>query len=303
MAMMNRLMQFTRDLFEAPRTPPQPGQPAQKTACPANDDTTGESALLTPRPEPLTFRHPLASRQALLGDVLVAYAFRRSARKSIGFSIAAAGLTVSAPKWVGLDDIDRAVQEKSGWIIRKLQETRARHQRAESARIEWQDGAVLAFLGQPLQVLIDTNIRRTALEPQLPQLVGMPILRLAMPAGASTPEQIRHAVQRWLMVQARLLFVARLDHYAPQLNVQWRQLSLSNATTRWGSASVDGSIRLNWRLMHFKPAVIDYVVVHELSHLRVMDHSPKFWATVGSVMPDYAGLRAALKSEAISHWG
>ena len=105
------------------------------------------------------------------------------------------------------------------------------------------------------------------------------------------------------MVQAKLLFVARLDHYAPQLNVQWRQLSLSSATTRWGSASVNGSIRLNWRLMHFKLALIDYVVVHELSHLRVMDHSPQFWATVASVMPDYARLRAALKSETIRHEG
>ena len=297
--MMNRLMQFTRDLFEAPRSPRQLGQ---KTACPANDDHAHNSPLLTPSPEPLTFRHPLASRQVLLGDVLVAYAFRRSARKSIGFSITVSGLTVSAPKWVSLDDIDRAVQEKSGWIIKKLQETRERHERAESARIEWKDGMELPFLGQPLRVLIDCTIRRSVLESQLLQVAAMPTLRLAIPTTASTPEQIRHAVHRWLLLQAKLLFVARLDHYAPQLNVKWRQLSLSNATTRWGSASANGSIRLNWRLMHFKLAVIDYVVVHELSHLRVMDHSPRFWATVGSVMPDYAALRAALKSEAISHW-
>ncbi len=300
---MKRLMQFRRDFFEAPRSSLQPGQSGQKTACPANDDHARHSPLLTPAPEPLTFRHPLASRQALLGDVLVAYAFRRSARKSIGFLIAASGLTVSAPKWVGLEEIDRAVQEKSGWIIKKLQETRERHQRAESARIEWKDGAVLTFLGQPLRLLIDPNIRRSALEPPLPQTAATPILRLAIPTHAASPEQIKHAVERWLMVQAKLLFVARLDHYAPQLNVQWRQLSLSSATTRWGSASVNGSIRLNWRLMHFKLALIDYVVVHELSHLRVMDHSPQFWATVASVMPDYARLRAALKSETIRHEG
>ena len=65
----------------------------------------------------------------------------------------------------------------------------------------------------------------------------------------------------------------------------WR---CSSAGTRWGSASADGSIRLNWRLIHFRLPVIDYVVAHELSHLRVMDHSPRFWDTVRTVVPDYA---------------
>ena len=97
------------------------------------------------------------------------------------------------------------------------------------------------------------------------------------------------------------LFVQRLDHFAPQLGVRWRKLSLSNAGTRWGSASANGSIRLNWRLVHFRLPVIDYVVVHELSHLRVMDHSPQFWSTVASVMPDYAVLRSELKARPVAH--
>ena len=80
--------------------------------------------------------------------------------------------------------------------------------------------------------------------------------------------------------------------------MQWKKLGLSNAGTRWGSAKADGSIRLNWRLIHLRMSVIDYVVAHELSHLRVMDHSPRFWDTVRSVVPDYAELRHQLKSEA-----
>jgi hypothetical protein len=63
-----------------------------------------------------------------------------------------------------------------------------------------------------------------------------------------------------------------------------------------------GAIRLNWRLLHFSPAVIDYVVVHELSHLRFMDHSPDFWATVKAVIPDHAALRRQLKDEAAPRW-
>jgi hypothetical protein len=114
--------------------------------------------------------------------------------------------------------------------------------------------------------------------------------------------QIRDAVQAWLLQEARILFAQRLDHYAPLLQVQWRKLTLSSAGTRWGSARVDGSIRLHWRLIHFKLSVIDYVVVHELSHLRVMDHSPRFWDTVRQVVPDYAELRSQLKDEMVPKW-
>ena len=104
------------------------------------------------------------------------------------------------------------------------------------------------------------------------------------------------------MRQARRIFMQRLDHFAPLLQVQWRKLSLSSAGTRWGSASADGSIRLNWRLVHFSQSAIDYVVAHELSHLRVMDHSPRFWDTVATVMPDYARVRAELKDDRLPRW-
>jgi predicted metal-dependent hydrolase len=127
------------------------------------------------------------------------------------------------------------------------------------------------------------------------------VLRVSLPHTAS-PEQIRDMVQAWLMRQARQIFQQRLDHFAPLLGVQWKKLALSNAGTRWGSARIDGSIRLNWRLVHFRMSVLDYVVAHELSHLRVMDHSPRFWETVRTVVPDYAALRQQLKSEAAPRW-
>ena len=86
------------------------------------------------------------------------------------------------------------------------------------------------------------------------------------------------------------------------LGLQWKKLALSNASTRWGSARADGTIRLNWRLLHFSLPVLDYVVAHELSHLRAMDHSPRFWETVRSVVPDYAALRKQLKTELVPRW-
>lgn len=247
---------------------------------------------------PATFRHPLATREILLDGKLVAYEVRRTKRRTIGFSVGAEGLAVSAPKWVPLHELDRAVQGKSGWILKKLDETRARHRRLESARIDWKDGASFPFLGEPVRVVLDARQAHTALHQNPGGLAPQRTLRVGLPGGAA-PAQVQHAVKAWLMQQATQLFSSRLDHFAPQLAVQWRKLSLSSAATRWGSASASGAIRLNWRLLHFRPAVIDYVVVHELSHLRVMDHSPRFWATVGTVIPDYAVLRRQLKEVAI----
>ena len=245
-----------------------------------------------------TFRHPRATREVLLDGKLVAYEVKRRKRRTIGFSVGAEGLAVSAPKWVPLYEIDQAVQGKSGWILKKLHETRERHRRLESARIDWKDGAAFPFLGEPVRVMLDSRQAHSALDPDSGNAAATRTLRLSLQPGAA-PGQIQLAVQAWLMQQAWQLFTARLDHFAPQLNVQWRKLSLSSAATRWGSASASGAIRLNWRLLHFRPAVIDYVVVHELSHLRVMDHSPLFWATVGAIIPDHAALRRQLKEEAV----
>jgi predicted metal-dependent hydrolase len=255
---------------------------------------------------PATFRHPDASREALLTGVLVGFALKRGKRRTIGFSVGTEGLSVSAPKWVPLAEIDRSVQEKASWILKKLQETRERHSRMESARVDWQDGAVVPYMGGELVLLLDPRQQRSALGAQLtsqtsPASETRQVLQLGLAHNASAT-QIRDAAQAWLMRHAKQLFEERLNHYAPQLGVSWQRLSLSSAGTRWGSASADGSIRLNWRLIHFKLSVIDYVVVHELSHLRVMDHSPRFWDTVRAIVPDYAELRGQLKDELVPKW-
>ena len=318
---MQRLLRFTLDLFErepvpappvADTAPVPPVAPVQRTAPPVLPTQTLEQALA-----PATFRHPQATREILLGSCLVAYAFRRGKRRTIGFSVGPDGLTVTAPGWAPLRDVDTALREKSDWIVRKLGEMRERGERMETARITWHDGTVLPFLGAPLRVVLDPRHTFAAAGAQLVTAVSDEdcgddgddgddgkvgqTLYVPLPHTA-TPEQIRDAVQAWLMRQAKTLFTERLNHFAPQLQVHWRRMALSNAGTRWGSASADGSIRLNWRLIHTKPAVIDYVVAHELSHLRVMDHSPRFWDTVRTVVPDYADLRGQLKSEPVPKW-
>jgi len=252
----------------------------------ALDLFSGPAPLACPLPAVL----PTAGlRHAMLGGVQVPYQLVRARRKSIGFVIGPEGLVVRAPGWVALRDIELALQDKSGWILSKLQQ-RAQQERLPHAEAEaWKDGADLPYLGGTVRLCVVAKGQA----PQVPE--GVQPLVLQMPPQASLT-QVREAAQAWFKQQARVLFEARLRHFGPQLGVQHQRLSLSSARTRWGSARSDGHIRLNWRLIHLPLAQIDYVVVHELAHLRVMDHSPRFWDTVGTVMPDYRQRRRALRA-------
>lgn len=244
------------------------------------------------------FRHPAAQRQLVLGGVLVGYALQRARRRSIGFVVDGEGLTVRAPAGVALAEIERALHDKAGWIVRKLHEVRVLQQRREAGRIVWAHGAQLPYLGAPLRLQLGAT---PGARVRLVECGGELALQLALPHEAET-QQARAQVQAWFQRQARSHFMARLEHFAPQLEVRWQRLSLSSARTRWGSASADGSIRLNWRLMHYAPTLIDYVVVHELAHLREMNHSPRFWRIVEGVLPDYATRRRQLRAQPAPLW-
>jgi predicted metal-dependent hydrolase len=247
-------------------------------------------------PEPLRFGHPRANREARLDQHRVAFELKRGKRRSIGFVVGPEGLSVSAPRWVGLAEIDAALQEKGGWILRKLAEQEERNRRLQRARVEWRDGTSLPFLGETVIVVLDPRTTGAVLNTAADALPGVPrlTLHIGLPQQAGE-DQIRDAVQSWLQRQARRVFEERCQFFAQRLGVSFRRLSLSSAQTRWGSASADGSIRLNWRLVHFAMPTIDYVVAHELAHLREMNHSPRFWDLVRSVMPDYEQARGHLK--------
>ena len=270
-------------LFDAPATLPR-------------DDAPAAPAVVDAFAPPPAFRHPQARREVELGGHRVAYALRRARRRSIGFVVGAEGLTVSAPRWVGVGEIDAALRTKADWVLRKLHEQAERQRRQDALRIEWRDGATLPFLGEPVILLLDPRVAGAVLDAGAQALPGIArlVLRIGLPAHAA-PEQIRDAVHGWLQRQARRVFEERCRHFEPRLGVRMTRLSLSSATTRWGSASVDGSIRLHWRLVHLPLASIDYVVAHELAHLREMNHGPAFWDVVRSVMPDYERTRRALR--------
>ncbi len=263
--------------------------PPIKRDTPALDKPT----LPETRPQPpSTYVNTSNKRRILIQDYLLEYDLQRSKSRNLGFLINEDGLRVTSPRWVTIADIETAIQEKQSWILRKLTERRERTQRQLEPKMHWQDGAKLPYLGGEITLRIaPASVSGAHFEADRAELV------ISLPADAGE-QQLKDRVQAWLQQEAKRVFNERLPVFAEKLNVHSQGMSLSSATTRWGSCTSQGKIRLNWRLIHFSPMIIDYVVAHELAHVREMNHSPRFWATVQSVFPDFETARNTLRQHA-----
>jgi predicted metal-dependent hydrolase len=277
---------------------PSPSAPEAQLELPLADPAAGErtssgpSGVATspnasdapgwPQPQP-------NARKLQIGERTLHYTLKRSARRTIGFTIDDRGLSLAAPRWVTLADIESAILEKQRWIFAKLGEWQNRTSRRVLPAVQWCEGATLPFLGKPVTLRLDSPSGTLVFD------ADTAVLHLALPDHAAA-QQIKDRVQGWLQQQARRLLRERLDVYAGKLGVRYQAFALTSATTRWGSCTADGKIRLNWRLLHFPLAVIDYVAAHELAHLKEMNHSPRFWDTVASIFPEFKDARTHLKS-------
>jgi predicted metal-dependent hydrolase len=220
----------------------------------------------------------------------VPYTLMRCRRKTIGMRVSSKGLMVRIPMKESLSWVESVLQKRADWIVTKLDEWKNR----KPPRPTWEEGAIFPLLGEPWQVTV-TAVGVV----QMVQASESAISRdeqsgLSLSSGMAA-EQIESAVMKWYRQHALTCFTERITLYASKLGVSLPQLRLSNARTLWGSCNSRGIIRLNWRLIQKPLDLVDYVVVHELSHLIEMNHSKAFWQTVGSVYPDYATARKKLR--------
>jgi len=261
-------------------------QPAPKHAFPPQK----EAPELFPSPGTPSSQSPAgAKRRIQVLDHVLEYRLLRSRRRSIGFLIDDDGLRITAPKWVSAAEIESAIREKQRWIFAKLNERRERSARRLQPQMQWCDGATLPYFGESVTLrILASQAAGIAWD------VDRRELAVSLPPDAGE-QQLKDRVQGWLQLEAKRVFAERLPVYAEKLGVTYQSFALSSATTQWGSCTVDGKIRLNWRLIHFALPMIDYVIAHELSHLREMNHSPRFWATVQSVFPEFQAAKKALR--------
>jgi predicted metal-dependent hydrolase len=215
----------------------------------------------------------------------ISYLLEHRQRRTVGLKITENGLVVHAPKRIFAFQLNQILQEKSGWILNKLQARKANQVDA----IAWEDGEHLLFLGHDIRLSIVQNSSNKAL------VYDGNTLSL-LTSEPDNQKLIQRKVIQWYQKQADLDFRRRLEILAAKLGVATPTLSLSNAKSRWGSCNSCGEVRLNWRLLQAPPHIINYVICHELAHLKQMNHSAKFWAVVESLFPHYKLAEKELKT-------
>lgn len=238
---------------------------------------------------PLDFRRDahLTEERIVLGTALITYTVRRARRRRGSYTLAIdeRGLRIGVPHDASQRWIESVLWKHEKWIVSTLAEWEARRPPVPT----WTDGADIMLLGSPLRLTFAPGFATPA------ERDGRLLIDSA---SADNARHIAQAVTAWLREQAIGCFYARTAHYAPRLGVAAREVRLSNARTRWGSCHPDGKILLSWRLIQMPLKLVDYVVVHELAHLKEMNHSSRFWRTVGALIPDYAARRKEMRDQA-----
>ncbi|MBP8296417.1 MAG: M48 family metallopeptidase [Burkholderiales bacterium] len=229
----------------------------------------------------------VSEREITLEGEAVAYRLIRSRRRSIGIEIAYGGAVVRAPHWVRVGDIHSFLLENANWIRRKLESWRAARARVRPE--DWRDGGIVRCEGQDLRLSVFPSRARVAAADLFDLRIGIP---------KPTPERIRDAVEEWLKDRAGASFPARVAACCARLGLAAPTVKLSNSRTQWGSCEHHRGrslIRLQWRLIQLAPELADYIIAHEVSHLREMNHSPRFWATVAGLYPGYRDAEKRLR--------
>ena len=213
------------------------------------------------------------------------YQLERRQRRTVGLKITENGLVIHAPKRISQSHLESIIVLKADWIRKKL-ETLIENKMPE---MQWRHGETLLFMGNTVTLAVEHDIRSKAVEYE------PGVLQLVMP-NHHDQNLIARKVIQWYKKQALVDFTRRLEIFSSKLGVSFSSFNLSNAGSRWGSCNSRKEIRLNWRLLQAPPHIINYVVCHELAHLKEMNHSAKFWATVASIYPDYKLAEKELKA-------
>jgi predicted metal-dependent hydrolase len=214
-------------------------------------------------------------------------------RKTVSITVYPSGeVRVSAPHRTSDSQIRRLVAEKAGWIDKKLREFKA--DGGHDATKKYVEGETFLYLGREYQLHLATGDHGP--------LVTLDDHRLnvVLPAGISgglQSEIAREAVFEWYRFHAEMAIDSALSIYSPRLGILPPYYKVKNLSRRWGSCTAKNLLNFNAKIAMAPLPQLEYVVAHELCHVKIKDHSPRFWALVGSVMPGYETARKTLRKD------
>lgn len=244
-------------------------------------------------------RIEIRERSFALDDQEIHYRLvRRSGRRSLTMELEPReGLSVLAPRRLPMREVNAFLNREQDWLRRRLAEV-AVWERAHPPRA-FDDGDLLPLLGESwtLTLIEEPGRRQPRVEREL-SATGPGRIRLWLQAGLGPElrrETAARSLERWYRRLARALLSARVEHWQARLGRRPAGLAVRDTRSRWGSCSATGKLSFCWRIVMAPPAVLDYLVVHELCHLVHPDHSPRFWAQVECLLPDYVQHRHWLR--------
>jgi predicted metal-dependent hydrolase len=205
----------------------------------------------------------------------------RSRRRTIALEVTpAATVIVRAPLRTPAEYIAEILQQKSSWILRKMDEIK---RRPHPPCHEYTEGELFLFLGRsyPLHIVKDGSMTIERSDRLYVSITLLP--------------DIRNQLKHWYREEARKEIRARCMWFSLKTGHVPETIRITDARQRWGSCTHKGGLSFSWRLIQAPPEIVDYVVVHELVHISQPDHSKKFWAKVRKIMPDYEQRRNWLK--------
>ena len=225
------------------------------------------------------------------GDTTIDYRIRRSERrkKTVQITVDGSGVEVAAPITITSDELRGIVRKRAAWIV-----THTTGEILEAVPKRFVSGETLPYLGRNVRMVVE------------PKAVRSPAVRfdhwtfrIAVPEdlnGDERSDRIRRVVVGWYRDRATDRLPATVERRWPQLGEgEPPRVLIRDQRQRWGSCAPDGTLRFNWRAMMLPPALIEYIVVHELAHLTHQNHSRDFWALVVKAMPDAQHRRQRLR--------
>ncbi len=225
------------------------------------------------------------------GNTTIEYEVRRSKRrkKTVQITVDGGGVQVAAPSATPDDELRAIVRKRAPWILSHASEATL-----EAAPKRFVSGETLPYLGRNVRMVFESGDMRS------PEVrFDHWRFRVAVPHNLNASERcesIRRAMVKWYRARAAERLPASVDRWWPRLGRgEKSRILVRDQRQRWGSCSPDGTLRFNWRAMMLKPALVEYVVVHELAHLTHPNHSTDFWGLVSRAMPDAQRRRQILR--------
>ena len=209
------------------------------------------------------------------------YTLKRSNRRTCAIHIIGGSLEVRAPLHMPREAIDDFVHLKAPWIEDKLAESQKRLTEREAFALDY--GETLSYRGKLLTIVARKGNK-----------AGFTLEEFYLPHGLK-PDRIKEVARQIYRLSAKKYILEKVIYYADLMNLKPKEVKINGAKTRWASCSAKGNLNFSWRLMMAHDDFIDYVVIHELAHLKEMNHSPRFWQVVETYLPDYKERQKGLK--------